>query len=305
MKLVKKVLLAASIVLIVGILISSASLAVVNWDLARLSTQQNVVSKVYQNGLSQLSDIWIGTEDVDIEIVSTTEPLLTITYNERELEPFTIVEENGILRIDKTESAKLKKTASLGWFDHINLKMKIEVPTRYAGSIHVDTTSINLKIRKLEHLDEIVCNTTSGSMAFSDLSAQSISLRSDNSRVQFDDVVTDGSVEVVTSNGPIDARGLAAPQIGLETTNGKIYVDKLESKSILLQTTNGKIRGYINGNEEDYTIRAQTVQGKNNLEDREGNTAKKLEAYSVNGGIDITFERELPRAEKPMDVAEE
>ena len=142
-------------------------------------------------------------------------------------------------------------------------------------------------------------------MAFSDLSAQSISLRSDNSRVQFDDVVTDGSVEVVTSNGPIDARGLAAPEIGLETTNGKIYVDKLESKSILLQTTNGKIRGYINGNEEDYTIRAQTVQGKNNLEDREGNTAKKLEAYSVNGGIDITFEKELPRAEKAMDVAEE
>lgn len=304
MRLVKKILLAASIVMIVGVLICSVSLAVVNWDLARLSTEQNVVSKTYQSGMGQLSDIRIGTEDVDVEIVSTTEPLLTITYNEKELEPFTIVEENGILRIDKAQSGgKRENSVSLGWFDQINLKMKIELPTRYAGSIHVDTTSINLKVKKLEHLGEIVCKSANGSMAFTDLSARSISITSDNSRVQIDDVVTEGAVEVATSNGPIDARDLFSPEISLQATNGKIYVNKLESDEILLQTTNGKIYGYINGNEEDYSILAQTVEGKSSLEDREGATKKKLEVYSVNGDIDIAFEQEEDKASQ--DVMEE
>ena len=80
-------------------------------------------------------------------------------------------------------------------------------------------------------------------------------------------------------------------------------MNKLESDEILLQTTNGKIYGYINGNEEDYSILAQTVEGKSSLEDREGATKKKLEVYSVNGDIDIAFEQEEDKASQ--DVMEE
>ena len=285
-RVVISLVLAGSLIL-VGFVICIVGLAVTNFDLNQLNSDQ-YEQKVYTTEALGLTDLSASSANQSIIVKPTNDSMIRITYYESVNEHYTITNENGKLNMVYVENRKL---FPMTWFSihRPETGVVIELPVTYTGSLRLKTSNARVSLGDLKLNGPIDATTSNASIEIRDLdSTGECVAKTSNATIDFENIVAT-SVRADTSNGRIDAASIKAERINLATSNGKIEFSAIEASQIDLKTSNSKVVGTIVGRSSDYRIDSHTSNSDNSLANLGGSGPNSLTVKTSNGNIEIKF----------------
>lgn len=302
-----KIYIIGALMLVSGILLLVIGYSIAGFNIKNISAEGEYMEKTYESG-SNITSVVVDDSNTGVEIKTSSDNRLHMTYYENEKEVYEITEENGTLHVKK----KIIKKWDLDFFN-FDLKKKslaISVPSGFDGSVWIKTSNggivadgmkvSEMKLRtsngkidakNITSADFLEAQTSNGSVTVSDCTAAAeVTCITSNSKVELNRVECE-SAQTESSNGGITVTSVNAKgSVDAKTSNGRIEFAKIEFGSELsLSTSNNGIRGEIDGRLADYTVTSRTSNGKNNLPESMKGGSKKISATTSNGSIDINF----------------
>lgn len=230
------------------------------------------VNKTQTQKADGINSLIISAENKAVIIKPWDSAQIQVNYDTNAYQHYDFSMANGTFSIKNTESGGgwTNWTNGWNWNDQNTPTITIMLPTKYNGTILIDTTNSYINASSFSGLQKLRCETTNSAIKVDDLSAKDLEFQTENAAIE---------LKNVTASEKIDA----------DTQNAKIGLSNISAPDIALQTQNALITGTIHGREEDYSIEAQTTNAISNLENRSGGS-KKLSVETTNAIIDVRFE---------------
>lgn len=271
-------IIAVSVLSLFGVvLVASIALACfsIRWDITKNGLQfvngtsisnGNYDYKTYQVKPDGVTTVDLSADDKAIVIEPADSNQITVEYATNKNEKYDFSCEHGTLKIQNEERGVWNRW---GWNDYNAPRITISLPRNYSGSIKADTTNSYIQVKELSSLKDLSCETTNSYIKVSALTAQSLNFKTENAAISLDTVN-------------------ATSKLTAETQNATINLTDINSPDISLHTQNAIISGTIHGNEDDYSIDAETTNAISNLKNRSGGS-KKLSVETTNAIISVKF----------------
>ncbi|MGE7622323.1 DUF4097 family beta strand repeat-containing protein [Viridibacillus sp. NPDC096237] len=186
-------------------------------------------------------------------------------------------------------------------------KKSISFINFYRGSV-----SLKVALPKAMY-EKITVNTSSGDVAYVDVSTKELAIRSSSGDIAGKNIVVDGDVELTTSSGDISIRDMQMKNIVMDaasgdvtsqsitvdgearlTSSGDISSQHFKAKNIVMDATSGDIAAdYIAGeitaktSSGDIELLLDSVKDNITLNTKSGDTAVILKNKADNLGIDF------------------
>lgn len=272
-------LIAATVLVVLGLALFAAAMAASNWNFTGLNTAK------YETSTHEISDsfdsISLYTDTADIIFVPSNDGTCSVTCYEPEYEKHTVSVQNGILTIREVDTGK--------WYNNINIASEtprialylpdaeyhglfisestgdIEIPKefRFEGmDISVSTGDIT---NRASVLDTVKITASTGDIRVESVSAASLDLSVSTGHVTVsgtdcrDDVnihVSTGKAsltDVTCTNlfsdggtGDITLQNvLAAGKISIERSTGDVKFDGCDAAELFIQTDTGDVEGSL------------------------------------------------------------
>lgn len=120
-KLVKRCLIAATTLVVLGMILFASAMTVKRWDISQLSTVQ-FQTKSYAIEES-FQDLRIHTETAELFLAPSDDGTCKVVCHEPDTETHTVAVENGILTVRAERAGK--------WYDHIGISTELPTVTVY------------------------------------------------------------------------------------------------------------------------------------------------------------------------------
>lgn len=309
-----------------GVIISICGLAMIGFDVRKLGSHEPYEDKHY-DAQELNTSLVVEDEDVDFEILPSTDEYMHFDYSENSEEYYEITESNNTLSI-------IKKT-SYDWTDYIlnwnyeSIELIVYVPAGVnvtasidisngdidisnikATSIIAETENGHVDLENVNVINDVELDSENGKIVLTDVTAKSILGETSNGGVKLENVITSGNTTVSTKNGSISCTEVDSLNFKGTTSNGKITfknvtaIEEVYGKTsnnsisieavsvgtrLYLKSGNGSISGTVIGSLEDFSFDCDTDNGSCNLPTNLGNGSKKMEISTNNGSIKITF----------------
>ncbi len=266
-------------------------------------------------------NIYIKDKNNAIQLELSNDNKIHIDYSETDYEYYEvshtgndiIMECKSIYNNEQNLLNKMYSAFKQSFSTQNRSKMLIRIPDDYTGKLNLVTSNakikliganagnINLKTSNGVIDLQTVCSYDSVSAASSNakiivdnlrVTSKAV-LKSSNSKIDLSNISTE-YLEAVCSNGKIEADTVnALKDLSLITSNGNILVkDIWGGSNIELVTSNGNVSGNVIGNEEDFSVKLSTSNGKKSLKNNMRDTGRYLKVNSSNGNIKVVFTAE-------------
>ena len=272
-------LIAAAVLVVVGIAACGVAMAKSNWDINELSTVKYETNTVNIGG--DFRSIRIVSDTEDIKFVPAEDGKCKVVFLEREDEKHSAEVQNGTLVVTKTNSSK--------WYDRVfsfstrSPSITVYLPkSEYAVlDIKEDTGDITIpKNFEFESIDisvstgDVSCNASvnellrikasTGDINIERATAGDIDLTASTGRVNIKSVVCSGDIKVVVSTGKsfltdVSCRSLESvgdtgditlnhvivQKILIERTTGDVSFEKCDAAELSIRTDTGDVSGSL------------------------------------------------------------
>jgi len=314
-------LIISAVLILLGILMCAASYPQLEMLADR---EEHYRTETYTYDINEINKIRIDDIDSCITVVSTSEPIISMEWNESDRNYYNInVSDRGEFIAERRTDYK--------WYDFESMfdlfsgydTVYVKVYEGYTGDIELGTINGSISIS----VDE---STVSGPMWYREIDDRHVMLTNDDARFTFGSVdihsvngeiylyntVVNDSAVLETTNGDITLANVAPRHIYVGTTNGEIDVYDLDLISLAARlplidsyaeyskfsTVNGDIDMMLRGDMYDYifdifTVNGDVENGRPNVKDANSNASdtSKHEAQvpltvsTVNGDIEIDY----------------
>ena len=140
-------------------------------------------------------------------------------------------------------------------------------------------------------MSNLVLNTDNGDVELGQISANKISVSTDNGSIEAKNLTATEAIKLDTENGDIDLEGsISAASLEVEVDAGDISHEGgiITANRVSLSTSVGEIEVTLAGAQTDYTIRVEKGLGASNVKTAQGGD-KRLDIESELGDINIRF----------------
>lgn len=257
------------------------------------------ISKLYVSSLSDghiqsytitenISKIDISANKSDIHIVAENTDKITLSYYTDEFNQYYITTENGVLYMKDSlsESNKLK------WYDYyFNIDFKenhdifIKIPKSAVTDVQISAAYGEIEAAGLTG-NVLNIMTNCGDIEISECKSASVECETNYGDIDIERCVSE-SIICNTDCGDLEVSD-SAGNLSAHCDYGDIKMVRFSGSNITLSTDCGDIEGTILGNENDYSINAETELGDNNLQNKT-NGNNTLNAKTSLGDISIKF----------------
>ena len=214
----KKGFIIAAIVLIsVGILLFTGALIAADFDYSKLGGTKHVTNTYALEG--EFDNIDISVDEADVIFKPVDEGGARAVCVEREKVRHTVEVENGTLRIRAVDRRNP--------FDHLSFFSKSLSITVYLPRNDFDNISIR---------------TATGDVRFDSLTANEIKLKTSTGDIRVSSVDCAGTVSATVSTGDIRFTGLNCKKLTTEGSTGDITLDDCTAAEIAVKTSTGDVR---------------------------------------------------------------
>jgi len=257
-KLSMKMLVAiGGIIFLSGAIICVIALSVAEWNFKNLSTRAP---------LEEMSDSYVNTNqnitliDADTRVIinKSSDEKIHISYQESE-DLYYIIDTASGIKFEKKDTFKWYQyvftmnfdcptfTISLpdGYEGTIDLKStngKITGENFTANKVTLKTTNDRVELKNITAASDLTITTTNGRIKLENIDAQKIGINTTNDPVELKNVEASGDLILRTTNGRVELESVIAQKIDVQTSNDTIKTVNTESLgSVSLKTTNGNI----------------------------------------------------------------
>ena len=210
-------LIAGASLFIIGTIIFTGVMSVMNWDFLRLSTTKYEVNSYEIN--DEFTNVSVNTSTADITFVLSEDGKTKIVCEEEANEKHNVYVSDGSLKIELSDQRK--------WYQHIGINFKSPKITVYLGKSEFD--SLNVK-------------ASTGDIKIPvDFKFSSIDIKLSTGNVEnYASALYD--VKIVTSTGAIKTGNMSAKNLSLNASTGKITVNNVKAEeNVSVNATTGKV----------------------------------------------------------------
>lgn len=287
----------ASIVLVVGVAVTVASLAVARFDISGLLGNKKISYEV--SDLEAFERISICESSCDVRVESTVqEPYIEYTGSDSVTHNVTV--KDGTLVIEGVDGRK--------WYEKIlsfvDGKLTLYLPHGNEYELEISTKSGNVTIERAFNAKTVNVTTASGNVECGSDASEGATVETTSGNVNFNgchgkkisakttsgEIYAGGAICLEASfescSGNVELEGVnVRDSLNVETTSGNIELDECDSAALKLVSTSGNISGELLS---EKVFMAKSTSGRINVPF--GLSGGKCEITTTSGNID--FERD-------------
>lgn len=273
----KKIIMIATILLIVGLVIFVLAMSMNKWDFTKLGGSKYETN--YFNVTGDFKDISIVTDTADIKFVKTDREPYVVCYDREKLY-HTVTIENGVLKIELQDERR--------WYDYIfnfgHDTVTVYLPNDTYSALTVESDTSDCQIPKdftFESIDvsvstgdvECFANSTgnvkikasTGDITVKGTSALSLDLAVSTGEIEIENVSCTGNITASVSTGHTELENvscnsfissgdtgeldmenvIAQEQFSIERSTGDITLERCDAKEIYIKASTGDVRGSL------------------------------------------------------------
>ncbi len=291
----KKLTIIGSALIAVGLIVFTAAFGASGWNIDKLATDSEHTEHRESFDCTN-QDILVKETSGNIKIVPSEDDKIHLICWESEDEAYEVTE-GETLKIEKTEHYK--------WYERLfsfrihSYDVTVMVPEGYTGNIDVETGSGSLEVQGIT-ADNISVNSDNGEIEVRDTKAAgSVNTGTSNGNITVDSTSAGSMLKAVTSNGSVEIKSAAANDITAESSLGSIELaDVSVSGETHVKSGNGDIR-------TDNFVPGTVTELRTDLGEIGGSIAGELRDFTVSSYTDLgenSLPESLPGGEKELIV---
>lgn len=269
----------ATVLVIVGVIIFTASMTVNGWDLTELSTVKYETNEYEFN--EEIEDISIKTDTADIVFVPSDNGKCKVVCYEAENVKHSVSVADGVLTVNAVDSRK--------WYEHIGIgfdspTITVSLPENEYASLSIKESTGDIEIPgslRFESINvsvstgDVVCRASAseaikikgstGDIELAELSAGLIELSTSTGKINVSEVKCDGDIKIEVSTGKtrltdivcqsVISNGntgdillknvVATERFSIERSTGDVKFDGSDAAEIFVETSTGDVSGSL------------------------------------------------------------
>lgn len=309
----KKAVIAASIMIVVGIIIVISAFAVngfrwpnVTVNLAHMTSEPVNYIKKTVDIKDKFSSIEVkSASDVDVAVKKASGDTSYVEYYDCENLTHHVDVSDGVLRITADDSRNVAFNVSIGLYtgawpsvtvylagtEYDDLKIVTssgDIDMEYyllVGNIDIEASSGDVTVNG-SNSDSLTIATRSGDIKIDSASSKDTRISANSGDVSLGDVVTD-NVDLKTSSGNITSGSIKAKRINGRASSGDVMIRDCDASEINIMTNSGDVSIGI-GSEMKYEYTTKTSSGDVNVPDSVKGADGKCNIETSSGDIDVT-----------------
>lgn len=309
----KKAVIAASIMIVAGIIIVISAFAVngfrwpnVTVNLAHMTSEPVNYIKKTVDIKDKFSSIEIkSASDVDVAVKKASGDTSYVEYYDCENLTHHVDVSDGVLRITADDSRNVAFNVSIGLYtgawpsvtvylagtEYDDLKIVTssgDIDMEYyllVGNIDIEASSGDVTVNGANS-DSLTIATRSGNIKIDSASSKDTRISANSGDVSLGDVVTD-NVDLKTSSGNITSGSIKAKRINGRASSGDVMIRDCDASEINIMTKSGDVSIGI-GSEMKYEYTTKTSSGDVNVPDSVKGADGKCNIETSSGDIDVT-----------------
>ncbi|MCQ2455750.1 MAG: DUF4097 domain-containing protein [Clostridia bacterium] len=209
----KKAIIIAVILLVVGCAVAALTLAIYGWD--NLNMDAEYTDQTYT--FDRVNSLVVDVKSSNVTVCTTSEKTCKVVcHDSRFLKHYPKLEE-GKLTIEETDERR--------WYDYIGFSIDSPAVTVYIPELKTDPTSSFFDPTKLFYAVEI--SVKSGDVSLEDLSVnESVSVSASSGNVSLENCHVWGDVTVDSKSGNVSVtKTLAEGDVSITTSSGEVSID--------------------------------------------------------------------------------
>ena len=307
-KTVKTTLVVATVLIVVGVVITSVAFGIVGFDIRRFSNVEAPTKHVYTSKPNaDYQTLTVRGVSENYRIVQYSGTGIEVAYYEDAQTSFTIEEQGNTLVITE----KVTPGFFIFNFDFslINREIVISIPASFTGSIDFNSSSGNVSIQGLTNCNALKVKTSSGNIHCNNVAVnKDLSLASRSGDISCTRVAADGITLTATSgniicneagtkkdlwiealSGNITCTYIQAQTVSLKATSGNIRAQRLSISNLSCHANSGDIDVDVYAAENSFRITARSLSG--NVRTPSGNTqaTNNIDLSTTSGNIRLSF----------------
>ncbi len=309
----KKAVIAASIMIVAGIIIVISAFAVngfrwpnVTVNLAHMTSEPVNYIKKTVDIKDKFSSIEVkSASDVDVAVKKASGDTSYVEYYDCENLTHHVDVSDGVLRITADDSRNVAFNVSIGLYtgawpsvtvylagtEYDDLKIVTssgDIDMEYyllVGNIDIEASSGDVTVNG-SNSDSLTIATRSGNIKIDSASSKDTRISANSGDVSLWDVVTD-NVDLKTSSGNITSGSIKAKRINGRASSGDVMIRDCDASEINIMTNSGDVSIGI-GSEMKYEYTTKTSSGDVNVPDSVKGADGKCNIETSSGDIDVT-----------------
>lgn len=308
----KKAVIAASIMIVAGIIIVISAFAVngfrwpnVTVNLAHMTSEPVNYIKKTVDIKDKFSSIEVkSASDVDVAVKKASGDTSYVEYYDCENLTHHVDVSDGVLRITADDSRNVAFNVSIGLYtgawpsvtvylagtEYDDLKIVTssgDIDMEYyllVGNIDIEASSGDVIVNGANS-DTLTIATRSGNIKIDSASSKDTRISANSGDVSLGDVVTD-NVDLKTSSGNITSGSIKAKRINGRASSGDVMIRDCDASEINIMTKSGDVSIGI-GSEMKYEYTTKTSSGDVNVPDSVKGADGKCNIETSSGDIDV------------------
>lgn len=309
----KKAVIAASIMIVAGIIIVISAFAVngfrwpnVTVNLAHMTSEPVNYIKKTVDIKDKFSSIEVkSASDVDVAVKKASGDTSYVEYYDCENLTHHVDVSDGVLRITADDSRNVAFNVSIGLYtgawpsvtvylagtEYDDLKIVTssgDIDMEYyllVGNIDIEASSGDVTVNG-SNSDSLTIAIRSGNIKIDSASSKDTRISANSGDVSLGDVVTD-NVDLKTSSGNITSGSIKAKRINGRASSGDVMIRDCDASEINIMTNSGDVSIGI-GSEMKYEYTTKTSSGDVNVPDSVKGADGKCNIETSSGDIDVT-----------------
>ena len=309
----KKAVIAASIMIVAGIISVISAFAVngfrwpnVTVNLAHMTSEPVNYIKKTVDIKDKFSSIEVkSASDVDVAVKKASGDTSYVEYYDCENLTHHVDVSDGVLRITADDSRNVAFNVSIGLYtgawpsvtvylagtEYDDLKIVTssgDIDMEYyllVGNIDIEASSGDVTVNG-SNSDSLTIATRSGDIKIDSASSKDTRISANSGDVSLGDVVTD-NVDLKTSSGNITSGSIKAKRINGRASSGDVMIRDCDASEINIMTNSGDVSIGI-GSEMKYEYTTKTSSGDVNVPDSVKGADGKCNIETSSGDIDVT-----------------
>lgn len=309
----KKAVIAASIMIVAGIIIVISAFAVngfrwpnVTVNLAHMTSEPVNYIKKTVDIKDKFSSIEVkSASDVDVAVKKASGDTSYVEYYDCENLTHHVDVSDGVLRITADDSRNVAFNVSIGLYtgawpsvtvylagtEYDDLKIVTssgDIDMEYyllVGNIDIEASSGDVTVNG-SNSDSLTIATRSGDIKIDSASSKDTRISANSGDVSLGDVVAD-NVDLKTSSGNITSGSIKAKRINGRASSGDVMIRDCDASEINIMTNSGDVSIGI-GSEMKYEYTTKTSSGDVNVPDSVKGADGKCNIETSSGDIDVT-----------------
>lgn len=229
----------SAVLIVGGMMMALAALAMLDFDVTGLTTEQAVSEKTY-TVKEPFDNILVNTDTQDVRFVPADDGICRVQCYETDKLTYTVAVQNGSLTVTLTDNRR--------WYDYIGIflcdqerALTVYLPKTSYAALTVETDTSDIVVPNTFSFEQASIDTDTGDIAWAADVTQTLLLGTDTGDVCVESA-TVGALDLETDTGDITVKTITVNgEVCVETSTGDTEFAQVSCGTLNMQSSTGDI----------------------------------------------------------------